>query len=169
MRFTYSRRINTRILALSGLVILIAGVMAAMAFSPGGALGVEPLPTPAPTEGVIEPGSNHDGLGYTREEADQILQEAREQGHVVRTSGPETAGSTIEVTGVPIQLPEDAYVAHRIAGGTCIDPDYCPKAPFYVIARGSSSIVADLDGELMFEELAEGEEDAFDFLREALQ
>ena len=81
--------------------------------------------------------------------------------------GPHTAGSTIEIAGQQVQLPEDVHVAGMIAHGTC-NPDLpCLDFPAWVLQRGDSRIAVGKESG----RLAPGDPDAadFDFIQKALQ
>ena len=81
--------------------------------------------------------------------------------------GPHTAGSTIEIAGQQVQLPEDVHVAHVIAHGIC-DPDKtCVDTPAWVLQRGDSlfSIGKQSGRPAPGREIPE----AFNFLRRALR
>lgn len=88
---------------------------------------------------------------------------------IIRVSGPETMGTTIFIAGRLIKLPADAYVFARADEVLCIAGDPCPATPLIGIARGGSKISVSGSGEIVFEEVATGEEGAFDFLKEALR
>ena len=84
-------------------------------------------------------------------------------------SGPATAGSRITVAGRQIQLDSETYVETYV---TCRPAGNrpCSLPPIYVLRHGNSHIdVASDTGALDQEDLAPGEEHAFDRLREALR
>ena len=131
-----------------------AGRTAAVLPPPPGTPEPTVFPTPRPEELV------------TREDLPDL--EAR--GLVTRTvvSGPSTKGAAITVAGKRIKLPDDMYIEAKWLGGICPVGWECPAYPTYVLVRGNSSTEIDSQGKVWWEEVAPGEEGAFDFLREAL-
>ncbi|GEM_PF-5676105 len=62
-----------------------------------------------------------------------------------------------------------AFVEHLITSVSCLAGQTCPETPIYVIKRGNSSISVSVPtGTIIQEEIADGEEEIFDFLKEAL-
>ena len=73
------------------------------------------------------------------------------------------------IRGLLILLPPDAYIKHYINLVDCVAGEPCPEIPFYVIERGNSTISATArTGKVTGEDIAPGEEGAFDFLKAAL-
>lgn len=88
--------------------------------------------------------------------------------------GLEAKGKPIRVAGIDVQLPPDAYVEYIIVDALPCPPSIegvnCPEVPFYKLRRGNSTIGVSIKSGTMFQEqVAPGEEGAFDFLREAFQ
>ncbi len=78
-------------------------------------------------------------------------------------------GRVIEVRDGAIGLPSDAYVEESVFRAHCPAGPPCPVAPIIVVRRGNSTIALSLPfGTLFLEQVAQGEEGAFDFLRGAL-
>ncbi len=78
-------------------------------------------------------------------------------------------GQLLRIAGHFVQLPPDAYVNPEAAGPTCV-PDLPCAGPTYRIVRGGSSAsVSVTSGAILSEEIAPGEEGAFDFLRQVLR
>jgi hypothetical protein len=99
----------------------------------------------------------------------KMLEENRNNGGFdIITVGPTTKGCNISVAGKIIKLPDDAWVESRADRIECTMGYSCPKTPFYTIARGDSRIEVDYSGKIWSEEIAQGNEGAFDFLKEAL-
>ena len=121
-----------------------------------------PTPAPRPT--------------LTLEEEDRVRERERQElltkGAVItNVSGPETAGTSIEIADKIVQLPPDAYVEARWDEvWPCIPhPRGCMSGPFYDIRRGNSSIEVYIPfGVVVDQQIAPGEEEAFDFLKPVL-
>jgi hypothetical protein len=97
----------------------------------------------------------------------KIERESSGIGNIV--AGPQTAGKTIILRGMPVKLPTDAHVERYILEVLCSGPS-CPETPAYVIRRGNSTFaVSEKSGVIIEEHTAPGEERVFDFLREALR
>ncbi|MBX3010152.1 MAG: hypothetical protein KF832_01550 [Caldilineaceae bacterium] len=101
------------------------------------------------------------------------------EGHVIETSGPNTAGSTIVVNNTEIVLPKDVYVDSLIVTGFCIDvpADQCPRPPLYYLKYTGSDIgisVGINDGviyqdSILSEEAKSRNAEAFQWLIEAIK
>lgn len=109
-----------------------------------------------------------------KEEALAQIEQLRKEeglrpGVIVKSDGPTTAGANITIARKGIKLPDDAYIDSRIIGISC-GPGPCPKPPVLTIARGKSKITfSEVDGFVVSEQIAPGEEHAFDFLRSYLK
>lgn len=86
--------------------------------------------------------------------------------------GPATKGTTIQVQDKMIQLPPDAYIS---GGWFSADPPCdirekdCIPVPNHELTRGDSTVwVSRVEGKIGRLNLAPGEEDAFDFLCQAV-
>ena len=104
---------------------------------------------------------------------EEILREdiASDRGILIPIAGPKTAGQTISIAGVFIKLPIDAYLNGIVVSGVCTigDDSPCIFGPFQIIKRGNSTIsVSTSTGEIVHEEVAPGEDGAFDFLKDGL-
>lgn len=136
-------------------------------YPPNRDLSVPPPPSPPPKRSPLP-------QPRTKEEAvAQINQLRKEEGMkpgiLQKTEGPTTAGATIAIARKAIKLPGDAYIDSKIIGISC-GPGPCPKPPVYTIARGKSRITfSGADGFVVSEQIAPGEEYAFDFLRSYLK
>ncbi len=79
-----------------------------------------------------------------------------------------TRGNLLRIQGRFVQLPADAYVQREITETTCTGSEQCAQIPIYEIVRGNSTVaVSGRSGAILSEEVAPGEEGAFDFLRSA--
>lgn len=107
---------------------------------------------------------------------DEYLRQQEAAGRMRRipASGPETAGTTIEVAGHVIKLPPDAQLDGVMIEALCIVGQPCPQTPAYRIIRNGERITVDRAGQvwgptksgpLRPEEIPE----TFAFLREALR
>jgi hypothetical protein len=86
----------------------------------------------------------------------------------IHSSGPATRGAVIHVAGREVQLPPDAFIERSVAAVLCGGGLPCPETPFYILRRGNSTVSVSLRSGARFDEqIAPGEEGAFDFLREA--
>jgi hypothetical protein len=84
------------------------------------------------------------------------------------TTGPTTCGAEIAVGDWKVQLPPDAYIEHLIISVNCEVGQPCPETPYYSLRRGRSTVgVSIRSGARFGEEIAPGEEGAFDFLPKA--
>lgn len=95
-----------------------------------------------------------------------------ESGFISKTPayGPSRKGATIAIKGINIKLPDDAYVEGLVVAATAIAGRQPPETPYYVIVRGDSRVlVTERTGRILKEILASGDENAFDFLKRALQ
>jgi hypothetical protein len=149
-----------------GLLILAYPLTTACSATASGAPPDPPTPTTGPPPPT--PTSRYPLLETDRGAFDAT---AEADGRIWRTSGTTTAGSKIEVDGVTIQLPADAYidVLSGNRGYGCTDPQNCPEPPIYKLVRWNSSVWVDDTRTLRDEKTPPGEEHAFDFLREALE
>lgn len=91
-------------------------------------------------------------------------------------TGPGTRGSKVFVGSKLIQLPADAYVDKFISAPELFKTDDCPagkgcpQTPVFGIVRGKSRIeYSAFNGELLKEQIAPGEANAFDFIRSYLK
>ncbi|MEM7130992.1 MAG: hypothetical protein AAF702_32015 [Chloroflexota bacterium] len=93
----------------------------------------ETTPDPAPTMDLAE---------FQRQ--DEEMRRNAPPAEIIYVSGPETAGSTIDVNGQEITLPSDTYVAAYIVSGTCIpipdDPHHCGAYPVYHLRQGEDRV-----------------------------
>ena len=84
--------------------------------------------------------------------------------------GPSRKGATVAIKGINIKLPDDAYIEGLVAAAMGVVGQTPPETPYYVIVRGNSRVlVTERTGRILREILATGEENAFDFLKRALQ
>ena len=105
-------------------------------------------------------------------DTEAIMQRLEKEGRIIRTqmSGPETAGSTIEVTGKQIKLPDDPSVLALVATVTCIVGMPCPESPVYVLKRGNPQVGVETgNGKLWNEVVAPEDVRPFEFLKEGLK
>lgn len=88
------------------------------------------------------------------------------EGKIRKLSGPETAGTEIEVGGRKVKLPTDAFVAEYVIGIDCaVAP--CPEVPAYILKRGNSQVWVSVETAKTYRaQIAVGEESVFDFLKE---
>lgn len=88
----------------------------------------------------------------------------------IPTSGPKTKGMTITIGNKKVKLPGDAYIKHYVVDVIPSRGKPRPETPAFVIARGNSTIwVGAHSGRMEHENIAPGEEGAFNFLKEALR
>lgn len=59
-----------------------------------------------------------------------------EEENTITTAGPETRGTTIEIGGVPLQLPEDVWIRGLVEFSLCAPGYDCSGGPYYVLRRG---------------------------------
>lgn len=100
------------------------------------------------------------------------LTPCKEWENKVRTSKepdfPLCKGGAIKIRGISIKLPDDA-IAARYVGDVQVSGK-SSRQPFYIIARGESRIqVTEQTGNIITEILKPGQENAFEFLKKALQ
>jgi hypothetical protein len=95
--------------------------------------------------------------------------EASSKGKRIQVTGPETAGSAIQIAGHTIQLPDDAWVMHRWIHILCIEGQECPPTPYFVLVRGNSTIEVDAEGRIWDEKIAATQDAPFDFLKQSLR
>ncbi|MBW4575871.1 MAG: hypothetical protein KME08_11365 [Aphanothece sp. CMT-3BRIN-NPC111] len=125
-----------------------------------------PMPTsfPFPNNGTFKISPNR---VYIPAPNDQLIRNNH--------TGPEAKGKPIRVAGIDVQLPPDAYVEYSIVdalpcGPNLVEGVNCAEVPFYWLRRGNSRIGVSVNSGTMFrEQIALGEEGAFDFLREAFR
>jgi len=161
---------------IAGLVfggIALAGASKPTSLNPE-TLSVKPTPTPWPSPLPTPPNQNQPSYVMTAAEVEEWLQKMLEEnrnngGFDIITVGPTTKGCNIAVAGKVIKLPDDAYVEARADCILCIAGFTCPQTPFYTIARGNSRLEVDYSGKIWSEEIAQGDEGAFDFIKEALR
>lgn len=87
------------------------------------------------------------------------------------TTGPATKGALIVIAGKEIQLPTDVYIAHDVTEVLCvIGGPPCPETPYYMLARGNSTIFVSIPSGIIYEEkIGEGDKEPFAFLKKALR
>ncbi len=79
--------------------------------------------------------------------------------------GPHTAGSTIYVDGVPVQLPQDVYVAGVVVSALCGVGTKCFPAPVIGLQSGESVFrISSRTGHFEVLRVSPGEEGSFDAL-----
>jgi hypothetical protein len=139
-------------------------------------VAVLPLPVPTITPlviGTVRPLRTPIPENLTEQEIDELKRShlatvEAQGGRRVVLSGPQTRGSTITIAGRQLALPTDAWIESLILAGTCAGP--CPELPLYQIKRGNSTISVGIPtGRINGEQIAPGEEGAFDFLKAALK
>ncbi|MBM3156155.1 MAG: hypothetical protein FJ004_02590 [Chloroflexi bacterium] len=164
------------VVVITGLVfggITLASASKSLSFD-SQAQPVEPTPSPVTPPPPASRIVNQTVFSRTPEEEDawreQMMEEGKKRGDFAYSvCGPETMGAKISVAGKTIKLPDDTYVKEWIVSALCEPGSPCPQGPIYVIARGDSQIVIDGTGWILREEIAQDEEGAFDFLKEALR
>ncbi|MGB3205175.1 MAG: hypothetical protein WBB28_09320 [Crinalium sp.] len=126
-----------------------------------------PMPTsfPFPNNGTFKISPNRVYIPAPAE-ANQLIRN--------NNTGPEGKGKPIKIAGIDVQLPPDAYVEYVIVDGTCIAGAIpgvnCPEFPFYRLRRGNSTIGVSVNSGTMFQEnLAPGEEEGFNFLKDTFR
>lgn len=138
------------------------------------AQGCGPLPDPPNmTPPPFLPSASQDTIAPVprlpaNADTEAIMQRLEKDGKIVRSriSGPETAGSTIEVAGEQIKLPKDTYVYAYVLIADCVVGTPCPDPPIYVLQTGDSRInIEKRSGDLWNEVIALGDVDPFDFLK----
>ena len=164
-----SWRMRVSILSVVLALVAIAGVLytTAMASEPSPpSPALPPVATPAPPIHTPPP----DRSPATQEEEQtraKTIQEAR--GQVIVVSGPDTRGSIVRIAGLEIELPQDAIVNRYVVDVFCVAGLPCPEVPIYELKRGNSTVAVSAPSGIIVEEnTANGEESAFDFLREVL-
>ena len=84
--------------------------------------------------------------------------------------GPYSVGSRVSLGNRSIQLPNDVYVDAVVNSGLCVVGQPCSQGRVYVLRHGESVVtVEERTGRILYEQLATGDEGAFDFLRQALE
>jgi hypothetical protein len=72
----------------------------------------------------------------------------------------------LRIAGQFVQLPPDGYVNRELDPTQCPTGPACPETSLYEIVRGGSTVTIGVTtGTIYSEDLAPGEETAFDFLR----
>jgi len=80
--------------------------------------------------------------------------------------GQPIGGRIIRISGRIVQIPPDAYVSRELNLLQCPSSTACPEVPMYELVRGgSTATVGGQSGTIYQQEIAPGEEGAFDFLR----
>ena len=157
------RYLRPRTLIIIVVAALVAGIVPfalLQGFGPPPFLPPPPQDVPVPRQVV------------SQAEADAIYDRMYKEGRLIRTrvSGPETAGSTIEVAGKQIKLPPDTYVYAYVIIADCVVGTPCPEPPVYGLKRGGSQVTVEKrSGKLWYETIAPGEVDPFKFLKEGLR
>ena len=166
-----SLRIRISILSVALVLLALAGVLytTAMASEPAPpSPSTPPVATPPPP--AHTPPSERPPM--TKEEEEQARAKAIQgaRGQVIIVSGPATRGSIVRIAGLEIQLPSDAFVDRYVVDILCIAGRPCPEVPIYELKRGNSTLaVSAPSGAIVEEDTANGEEGAFDFLKEVLR
>ena len=126
-----------------------------------------PMPTsfPFPNNGTFKISPNRVYIPAPPE-ANQLIRN--------NNTGPEGKGKQVRVAGIDVQLPPDAYVEYTIVDGFPCPPATqgvsCAEIPFYWLRRGNSRIGVEMKSGTMFrEQIAPGEEGAFDFLKDTFR
>ncbi|MEX0762378.1 MAG: hypothetical protein WD208_12695 [Dehalococcoidia bacterium] len=158
----------------ASVIIVLVMVFAVAAIMVGNTWAAEPspaelLPTPEPPEDAKGPLSKPTTPEEVAVEEARYAADLSRRGGRVAASGPETAGSTIELRDRVLTLPEDAYIEMYTVHVVCIEGHSCPETPLHMIRRGNSRVEIDYSGEILFEELAPGKESEFDWLKEVLR
>ena len=157
------RHLRPRTLIIIVVAALVAGIVPfalLQGFGPPPFLPPPPQDVPVPRQVV------------SQAEADAIYDRMYKEGRLIRTrvSGPETAGSTIEVAGKQIKLPPDTYVFAFVVTANCIVGMPCPESPVYVLKRGNSQVGVETgNGKLWNEIVAPEDVRPFEFLKEGLK
>lgn len=141
--------------------VILGGVLllASLVLGGAGGTGASPQikPTPMPPNFSTPVGT-------------RITEPIRGSGRTVKTSGPETRGTAIQVRGKQIRLPADAWVEDYYATMLCEAGHRCPETPLLVLRRGNSTIAVSAPSGVIYEHVTvPGEEDTFRFLLEALR
>lgn len=123
-----------------------------------------PPPPPVYTPTVDRPPmSLEEERQRRKDEAQQV------PGRTSVVAGPETSGSNITVAEIGVQLPANAFVNRYVVQVLCVAGLSCPQTPIYELKRGNSTISVSIpSGIILDEEIAPGEEGAFDFLKEVV-
>ena len=146
----------------------LAGVVQSQ--SGANAVPSDPTPIVRPTWTNEQIDAVFDGPNTpTYDEHRQASAELDRGGTILKTDGPETAGSSLSVGSRLIQLPADVHIKFAVSHAACLVGGFCPATPYYVLARGRSTITVEgPTGKILEEDIVPGEEGAFDFLKEAL-
>lgn len=143
---------------------ILGGVVTALIA--GGPGDPPPLDTPSP---VVPTSETPRELSPEEDAQIRATAEASSEGKRIQVTGPETAGSAIQIAGRTVQLPDDAWVKHRWVHILCMEGQECPPTPYFVLVRGNSTIEVDAEGRIWDEKIAKTEDAPFDFLKEALR
>ncbi len=129
---------------------------------PGNPPSITPPPVPGPSEEELRRARELIGSGQT----DRV--EMSDGSVLVARTGLATKGKPIQVAGITIQLPQDAYIEGVYSGGYGGPPQggKVPSFPVYGISRGEGlAFVSEATGEY---EIAKGPRELFQFLIAAL-
>lgn len=126
-----------------------------------------PTPEDLPPEVRMALRQKPESVGRNKAELRTTIEKGELPGKIVDASGPSTRGAEITVGGNKIKLPPDAFIEGVIVDIMCIE-DPCPETPVLVLQRGNSKIwISEPTGEIIQRVISQGEENAFDFLRES--